>query len=204
MAQGQSAATGGFTATREMCFLCFEALVNHLTGEATRVVQQYLEREGLASHRFPLFVTWTKSGSLRGCIGTFSAHSLIKGLQEYAVTAGVRDRRFSPIQRAEVEQLACEVSLLHSFERCRDPLDWEVGLHGTTFTMGGHTATFLPEVASEQRWNKQQTLDQLARKSGMRRQITQADYPQIELERYQSSHITVTWAEYQDFLKTFQ
>jgi uncharacterized protein (TIGR00296 family) len=161
-----------------------------------------MESQGLASCRSPLFVTWTKSGTLRGCIGTFSPQSLIKGLRDFAVMSAVRDRRFSPVQRSEVEQLMCEVSLLHSFERCRDPLDWEVGRHGTNFTMGRYAATFLPDVASSQGWTKQQTLEHLARKSGLQRQLTQSDYSQIELERYQSSYFSVSWTEYQDFVTT--
>jgi uncharacterized protein (TIGR00296 family) len=188
--------------TRELCFLCFEALANHLTGKASHAVQSYLEAQGPIRDKFPLFVTWTKSGSLRGCIGTFSPQPLIKGLQDYAITAAIRDSRFKPVQAAELSSLECEVSLLHSFEKCQNPLDWEIGVHGTDFQFGSYSATFLPEVAEEQKWTKEETLKHLAKKSGLKKQLSAADYPKIRLERYQSSHLKVTWCDYQTFLNS--
>ena len=190
-----------FLATRELCFLCFEALVNHLTGKSTHVVRSYIESKGVPSEKFPLFVTWTKRGSLRGCIGTFAGQSLISGLENYAITAAMHDRRFKPMQENELDKLECEVSLLHSFGTCKDPLDWEIGKHGTTFKMDGLQSTFLPEVAEEQKWTKEQTLEELAMKAGMKRRLERSDYKRIALERYQSSHIQATWDDYQQFLK---
>jgi uncharacterized protein (TIGR00296 family) len=188
--------------TPELCFLCFEALANRLTGKSNHVVQSFLESQGIPPQKFPLFVTWTKQGSLRGCIGTFSAQPLLKGLQEYALTAALRDDRFRPMQAAELASLECEVSLLHSFERCQNPLDWEVGVHGTDFEFGRYSSTFLPEVAEEQKWTKEETLKQLARKAGLKQPLKQSDYPKIVLQRYQSAHLKVTWNDYQTFVNT--
>ena len=95
----------------------------------------------------PLFVTW-KIGCeqrLRGCMGTFSAKKLQKGLAEYSITRYVRtqsgmelfkyvswfcssmkDSRFKPIKVEEVPRLQCAVSLLTNFEKGEHYLDWEV------------------------------------------------------------------------------
>jgi uncharacterized protein (TIGR00296 family) len=126
------------------------------------------------------------------------------GLRQFAINAAIRDRRFTPVSGRELEHLECQVSLLHSFEKCHGPLDWEVGVHGTTFTMGRYRATFLPEVARELKWTKEQTLEHLAKKSGLKRKITVADYPEIDITRYRSSHIRVTWAEDQEFVASLQ
>lgn len=46
------------------------------------------------------------------------------------LVSAFRDDRFRPVMLEEVPHLECEVSLLHSFEKARNPLDWEVGKHG--------------------------------------------------------------------------
>jgi AMME syndrome candidate gene 1 protein len=52
-----------------------------------------------------------------------------------------------------------EISLLNTFEKITDPLDWEVGKHGIEIEFKNpksgktHRGTFLPNVAPEQEWN---------------------------------------------------
>ena len=190
-------------ATKEHCFLCFEVLENKLTNKSSHIVKDFLLSKGELPS-FPLFVTWTKHQNLRGCIGCFNKLPLIEGLSEYALTAAMRDSRFKPIISSELSSLECEVSLLHSFEDCKDPLDWQIGVHGTTFYFEGRHSTFLPEVAEEWHWTKEQTLQELAQKAGIRKKITEQDYPKIRLERYQSSHIQATYEEYKQFVSSHQ
>lgn len=80
------------------------------------------------------------------------------------------DDRFHPVMLEEVPELQCEVSLLHSFEKGRNALDWEVGKHGIMIDFEvedqSFSATFLPEVATEQGWDKKTTLRYLVRKAG--------------------------------------
>jgi uncharacterized protein (TIGR00296 family) len=193
-----------FNATRELCFFCFEILIGQLTRQPSHVVQSILESQGIPEHPCPLFVTWTSRGNLRGCIGTFQPQPLLSGLREYALRAALNDRRFTPIRASEIKSLECEVSLLHSFEKCRDSLDWELGIHGTIFQFEGHSATFLPEVPAEQKWTKEQTLHHLANKAGVGRKLSASDMEKVNLERYQSSRLRVGWQDYQDFLNSRQ
>ena len=80
------------------------------------------------------------------------------------------DDRFRPVMLEEVPHLECEVSLLHSFEKARNPLDWEVGKHGIMIDFEvddqSFSATFLPEVASEEGWDQLTTLKYLVAKAG--------------------------------------
>lgn len=53
--------------------------------------------------KYPLFVTWHKNGSLRGCIGTFDdSEPLGQTLMEYSLIAAVEDDRFPPISAKEL------------------------------------------------------------------------------------------------------
>ncbi|KAJ1984694.1 AMME chromosomal region protein 1-like [Dimargaris cristalligena] len=155
----------------------------------------------------PLFVTWNKRRSsgnldLRGCIGTFSAQPLHAGLQEFALTSALRDRRFSPITLAELPRLSCSVSLLTHFEAANNCYDWEIGTHGIWIEFSdtyGHrrTATYLPDIAVEQRWTKMETIDSLLRKGGYTGKITDGVRHSIELTRYQSEKASLSYEEYQ-------
>jgi len=148
-------------------------------------------------------VTW-KTGRerhLRGCIGTFSDIGLHEGLSEYSITSATRDSRFSAITKAELSRLHCSVSLLIRFEDALNYLDWQIGRHGIRIEFlnekgSRKTATYLPEVASEQGWDQIQTIDSLLKKGGYRGPITEELRKSIKLTRYQSEKLSVSYAEY--------
>ncbi|KAI4183790.1 MAG: hypothetical protein L6R41_005188 [Letrouitia leprolyta] len=129
----------------------------------------------LREEQYPLFVTWNTISarghkSLRGCIGTFEPQDLSAGLENYALTAAFDDTRFSPISASELSTLANHITLLHTFTPCAYPLDWNLGTHGLriSFTYHGRRlgATYLPSVAVEQGWSKEETVVRLMRKAG--------------------------------------
>lgn len=71
------------------------------------------------------------------------------------VLSACNDTRFSPITSDELTKLHVSVSLLRHFEDGVDYRDWEIGVHGiriefTNEKGNKRTATYLPEVASEQ------------------------------------------------------
>ncbi|CAI7615243.1 unnamed protein product [Penicillium viridicatum] len=125
--------------------------------------------------RYPLFVTWntlSRSGhkSLRGCIGTFEGQELAAGLKSYALTSAFDDTRFEPIPKSLLPSLSCSLTLLGSFEPCTNAMDWSLGTHGLriSFIHRGrrYGATYLPDVAVEQGWTKEETVESLMRKAG--------------------------------------
>ncbi|RAH66928.1 AMMECR1 domain-containing protein [Aspergillus aculeatinus CBS 121060] len=124
---------------------------------------------------YPLFVTWntlSRHGhkSLRGCIGTFEAQELSEGLRDYALTSAFEDTRFAPIPSTLLPSLSCSLTLLGTFEPCTNALDWILGLHGLriSFIHRGrrYGATYLPDVAVEQGWTKEETVKSLMQKAG--------------------------------------
>jgi AMMECR1 domain-containing protein len=66
------------------------------------------------------------------------------------------------------------VSLLINFESCADPLDWTRGVHGIRIVFPHPqspsrrrlSATYLPDVCTDQGWTKDECLESLMRKAG--------------------------------------
>ena len=185
-----------------LCVYAFDTLISEL--EQKQIPNCF--PNSLKDKTFPLFVTWTKGKNkdLRGCIGTFLSDYLEKNLHDFSLIAALKDRRFSPITDNEIPQLNCGVSLLINFEDAKDCYDWEVGKHGIQIFFdecGGHfSATFLPEVPTEYKMDKNTTLQHLIRKAGYWGKLEEVD-KKIKLRRYQSIKLFMTYEEYLNYKK---
>ena len=107
------------------------------------------------------FVTLKNHGQLRGCIGQFTSQSpLIKLIAEMAGASVKDDPRFlgDPITVGELEQLDIEISVLSPLERTNDPLSLRLGVDGIYIKRGGVSGCFLPQVAAEIGWSKEEFL----------------------------------------------
>ncbi|MBF0153990.1 MAG: AmmeMemoRadiSam system protein B [Magnetococcales bacterium] len=114
------------------------------------------------------FVTLKKAGELRGCIGHITAEKpLFQAVMENAVSAALMDDRFKPVTREELPSLMVEVSVLSPLRPIASLGEFQVGKHGIVLTKGGHRAVFLPEVSTEQKWDRDTTLTNLAIKAGL-------------------------------------
>jgi uncharacterized protein (TIGR00296 family) len=196
----ESSRKNGMIVSSDMCFFCFDVLSCHLNQCEPPKTPNF------PNECHPLFVTWKigRDRRLRGCIGTFNAMNLHIGLREYAVTSAFKDSRFTPITRDEFSKLHVSVSILRHFEDGQDYSDWEIGVHGIRIEFhtergSKRTATYLPEVAPEQGWDRIQTIDSLLRKGGYKGVITNEVRLSIRLTRYQSEKITVSYQEYKDY-----
>lgn len=80
------------------------------------------------------------------------------------------DTRFPPISLSELPSLSTSVTLLTSFTPCTHALDWDLGTHGIRIAFQHHgkryNATYLPDVAVEQGWTREETMVSLMRKAG--------------------------------------
>jgi len=114
------------------------------------------------------FVTLNEHGRLRGCIGYLQPIApLYQSVINNARNAALRDRRFRPVQPAELPELEIEVSALSVPVPVSGPQDIKIGCHGIILEKAGSRATYLPQVAPEQGWNLDQTLSHLSRKAGL-------------------------------------
>lgn len=137
---------------------------------------------------------------LRGCIGTLSDAHLASSLQSYTVSSAFKDGRFRPLELSELPTIELSVSLLVQYERGDHCYDWTVGIHGIIieFHVNGRkfNATYLPEVASEQRWSQKDAVHSLIRKAGYRENVSKDVLESISLTRYQSSKYSLSYDSY--------
>ncbi len=114
------------------------------------------------------FVTLTRRGELRGCIGTLEGTApLVRAVAENAAAAASRDPRFAPVGPDEPAGLRVEVSALTPLRDVAGPQEIEIGRHGIVLAKGRARAVFLPQVAPEQGWDRETTLRHLALKAGL-------------------------------------
>jgi AmmeMemoRadiSam system protein B/AmmeMemoRadiSam system protein A len=143
------------------------AIESRLFGSASTADAPWLRQNGAT------FITLTRDGALRGCIGSLqAARPLGDDVAENAVGAAFRDPRFPPVSAAEWPAIKVEVSLLSTPKPMRfaDEADLlaqiRVGEDGLILEADGRRATFLPQVW-ESIGDKREFLRELARKAGL-------------------------------------
>ncbi|MCX6137980.1 MAG: AmmeMemoRadiSam system protein A [Ignavibacteriales bacterium] len=103
------------------------------------------------------FVTLKKQGQLRGCIGRFdSSEPLYRVVQSMAVAAATQDYRFAPVQLAEMRTIEVEISVLTPLQRIQNLDELVLGRHGIYIKKKMNSGTFLPQVATETGWTKEE------------------------------------------------
>lgn len=119
------------------------------------------------------FVTLTQNGELRGCIGSLQAHRpLLADVKSNAVSAALRDPRFTPLTAGELAMTNIEISLLSATEpmEVRDEADvlaqLRPNMDGVVFEYGNYRSTFLPQVW-ESLAQPRLFMAQLKRKAGL-------------------------------------
>ena len=115
------------------------------------------------------FVTLHKRGRLRGCIGHFGEDTPLHELvAEMAKAAAFEDPRFTPLTRDELDKLTVEISVLTPMRRIHSIDEFQLHRHGIYMRKGMRSGTFLPQVADEVDWTKEEFLGHCARdKAGL-------------------------------------
>jgi hypothetical protein len=115
------------------------------------------------------FVTLKENGELRGCIGNFSAEKpLYQTVQDMAIAAATNDYRFNPVTKDEIDKLEIEISVLTPMKKIKSIDEIVLGKHGIYIKKGTSGGTFLPQVANETNWTKEEFLGHCARdKAGL-------------------------------------
>ena len=103
------------------------------------------------------FVSLHKQGRLRGCIGHFGEDvPLYEIVAEMARAAAFEDPRFLPVTRNELDDLDIEISVLTPMRRIQSLDEFELHRHGINIRKGYRSGTFLPQVADEVNWTKEE------------------------------------------------
>lgn len=119
------------------------------------------------------FVTLTKAGNLRGCMGHLSPiQTLGQDIAENATKAGFNDPRFSPLMPEEFPEIKIEISILTESHPIQFASPGELmarlksGRDGVTIHRGEYGATYLPQVWQEIP-EKDKFLSSLCEKAGL-------------------------------------
>ena len=120
----------------------------------------------------------TRSGALRGCIGTLapSQRSLDREIIANAVSASTRDPRFPPMTREELPGVLFSVDVLSDPEPVTDLADLDSGEWGVIVSKDGRRGVLLPDLEGVDTVEEQLAI--AARKAGI------ADLRGISVERF--------------------
>ncbi len=136
-----------------------------------------------------VFVTLTRTGELRGCIGSLQPRdALAQAVANAAFNAALRDPRFARVGAAELDKIKIEISVLSKLQSwqpgSRESLlqGLRPGVDGLLLEDRGQRATFLPQV-----WEKiasaEEFVGQLMLKAGLPARHWSSS---IQLHRYQT------------------
>lgn len=127
-----------------------------------------VEPTGLLEEKCGAFVTIKNCGSLRGCIGYVRGYlPLHETVKQMAVQAAFNDPRFEPVTKDEWTECDFEISVLTPMKKVKNIEEIEVGVHGLYIEKGVHSGLLLPQVATEQGWDRTEFLEYTCHKAGL-------------------------------------
>jgi AmmeMemoRadiSam system protein A len=155
--------------------LAREAVDSSVRGTSLRL-REVTQPQLLTPHG--CFVTIKKGGALRGCIGNFSSERpLYLLVQEMAAAAATHDPRFYPMKEEDLAAYDLEISVLSPLTLISSEDDGlsaraivesvVIGTHGLYLEKNFSRGVLLPQVAVEQRWDRETFLNQTALKAGL-------------------------------------
>ncbi len=100
---------------------------------------------------------------LRGCVGRLDASAPVTQVVQQTAVSVLADPRFIN-HKVHLHELAClsiEISILSPLKPVPTPLDFDPAIEGIYLTISNRTGCFLPQVAKETGWTKEQLLDRL-------------------------------------------
>ncbi|MDF1574185.1 MAG: AmmeMemoRadiSam system protein B [Bacteroidales bacterium] len=117
------------------------------------------------------FVSLYMGGRLRGCTGNFSPEKpLYAVVQEMTIAAATRDPRFAAVESPDLPYISIEISVLTPLQKINSIDEFQPGRHGIYMTRDGRSGTYLPQVAEQTGWNREELLGHCSReKAGLGR-----------------------------------
>jgi hypothetical protein len=108
------------------------------------------------------FVTIHKDGELRGCIGNIIGRQpLYLTVRDMAIESSTADPRFTPVGPGELKDIKIEISVLSEPRRVGSAEEIRMGEHGVIVKSGYRSGVFLPQVATETGWSREEFLSNL-------------------------------------------
>ena len=158
--RGEKKQETGFTLSDEekqmLKDIALQSIKDSLDGKP---VSQFSPSTSHLSARCGAFVSLHKHGQLRGCIGHFGEDTpLHEIVAEMARAAAFEDPRFMPVRREELADIDIEISVLTPMRRISSIDEFQLHKHGIYIRKGRRSGTFLPQVADQVNWTKEEFL----------------------------------------------
>jgi len=148
---------------RNLLEIARQTIVSYINNNETPKIN-VSDMSKIISEECGAFVTLHKDNKLRGCIGRFIAtEPLYKVVQDMAIASSTQDYRFPRVTPDEIENLEIEISVLTPLKKIKSIDEIEMGKHGIYIKKGSASGTFLPQVAGESGWTKEEFLGHCAR-----------------------------------------
>ncbi|MCE5300619.1 MAG: AmmeMemoRadiSam system protein A [Spirochaetia bacterium] len=126
------------------------------------IIHKYIPSDPVLNEKCGAFVTLHKQGNLRGCIGLIEGNvPLFETIIEMAIEAATNDPRFEPVKLSELKDIDLEISVLFPKRRVKSIDEIELGRHGVLVRRGYAGGVFLPQVATETGWSKEEFMENL-------------------------------------------
>ncbi|MCM8821177.1 MAG: AmmeMemoRadiSam system protein A [Candidatus Omnitrophica bacterium] len=136
-----------------------ETLEYYLSGKELPVI---LYDDPILQERRGVFVTLKKKGELRGCIGYIEGvKPLAMAVRDMAIQSATGDPRFPPVNYKELKDIDIEISVLTPLKKVKDAEEIVMGKDGVIIKKGYRQGVFLPQVAEETGWTKEEFLGNL-------------------------------------------
>ncbi len=124
--------------------------------------KRFEETDAALSLPLGTFVTIHEGGQLRGCIGNMAAAGpLYRSVADLAITAATADPRFKPVTSGELDKIDIEISVLSPLKKVAGADDIKIPGHGVLVRQGISSGVYLPQVATESGWSKEEFLTSL-------------------------------------------
>ena len=127
------------------------------------------EGDPVLNEEMGAFVTLHRRGALRGCIGNMVGRGpFYLTVRDMAIEAATGDPRFRLVTLDEMDEIDIEISALSPLKKIKNPDVIEAGKHGVIVKQGFRSGVYLPQVATEQGWDREQFMNSLCgQKAGM-------------------------------------
>ncbi len=157
-------------------------LISHLTGSPSlkEVLHEAIITDRMKEKR-GVFVTLKKSGHLRGCIGYIQGvKPIFEAVQDNARSASTKDYRFPPMNSSEIDKVKIEISVMSPLTQIDSLDEIKVGRDGLVIEHRRRRGVLLPQVATENNWNKEEFLNAICRKAGLPESTWKKEKPVIK------------------------
>lgn len=151
---------------KELLKIARDTIESYLkTGKAPQIK----EDDTVLSREMGAFVTLHKKGELRGCIGNIIGRGpLYLTVRDMAIESATGDPRFARVRPDEMKDIDIEISVLSELEKVSDVNEIQMGVHGVLVRKGFNSGVFLPQVATETGWTRDEFMANLcAHKAGL-------------------------------------